>query len=66
MRKNSLLILNLIVNATEREVNTNYWRIAQIYIPDKQCRASTSMSPNQVEKYFKLVNNLYKFSHSNA
>ena len=61
MRKESLGILNLIGNATEQEVKMNYQKISRIYHPDKHCPALTGMSPHQVEGYFKLVNNAYKF-----
>ena len=54
-RNDSQGILNLIGNATEREVKTNYRKISQIYHPGKHHLALTSMSPNQVEGYFKMV-----------
>ena len=47
MRKYSLGILNINGDATEREVKTNYRKIAQIYHPDKHRPDSTGMSPNQ-------------------
>ena len=59
-------ILNLSEDATEREVKTNYRKIARIYHPDKHRPASIGMSPNQAEEYFKLVNNAYEFLRSNA
>ena len=66
MRKESIGILNLSGDATEREVKTNYWKIARIYHPDKYRPDSTGMSPNQAEEYFKVVKIAYKFSRSNA
>ena len=48
-RKESLGILNLSGDVTEREVKTNYWKIAQIYHPDKHCPDSIGVSPNQGE-----------------
>ena len=51
---------------TEQEVKTNYRKIALIYHPDKRRPASTGMSPNQAEEYFKLVNNAYKCLRLNA
>ena len=65
-RKYSLGILNLIGNATKREVKTDYFKISVIYHPDKHRLASTIMSPNQGEGHFKLVNNAYKFLRMNA
>ena len=59
-------ILNLSGYVTEQEVKTNYREIAQIYHPDKHRPASTGMSPNQAERYFKLVNNSYEFLRSYA
>ena len=56
-RKDSHGILNLAENMTEIEVKIQYPIIAQIYHPDKHLPASTYMSPNQAEEYFKLVNN---------
>ena len=65
-RKDSLGILNLTGNATERKVKANYRKIAQIHHPDKHCLASTGMSPRKVEEYFKLVNNAHKCLCMNA
>ena len=66
MRKDSLGILNLSGDATEREVKTIYREIARIYHPDKHRPDPTGMSPNQAEEYFKLVNNAYEFLLANA
>ena len=65
-RKDSLGIFNLSGDATEQEVRTNYRKIAPIYHQDINCPASTGMSPNQAEEYFKLVNNAYEFLRLNA
>ena len=65
-RKDSLRILNLSEDVTEREVKTNNREIARIYHPDKHRPDSTGMSPNQAEEYFKLVNNVYEFLRSNV
>ena len=65
-RKDSLGIFNLSGDVTERELKTNYQKIAQIYHPDKHRPASTCMSPNQAEEYLKLVNNAYECLLSNA
>ena len=65
-RKDSLGILNLSEDVTEREVKMNNREIARIYHPDKHRPDSTGMSPNQAEEYFKLVNNVYEFLRSNA
>ena len=65
-RKESQGIPNLSGDATEREVKTNYRKIEQIYEPDKHRPASTGMSPNQPEEYFKMVNNAFEFLRSNV
>ena len=66
MRKDSLGILNLSEDVTEREVKTNYRKIVRIYHPDKHRPDSTGMLPNQAEGHFKLVKNSYEFLRSNA
>ena len=48
--KDSLGILYVIGNTTEREVKTNYRKIAQIYHPDKHHPYLTGISPNQAEE----------------
>ena len=59
-------ILNLSGDVTKQEVKPNYRKILRIYHPDINRPVSTEMSPNQDEEYFKLVNNAYEFSRSNA
>ena len=49
-RKYSMRILNLSGEATEREVKTNYQKIARIYHQDKHRPSSTGMSPNQADE----------------
>ena len=62
--KDSLGIINLTGNVTDREVKTNYHSLARIYHPDKYCLSSTYMSPNKAEEHFKLVSNTHAcFKH---
>ena len=65
-RKESLGILNIIGNASEREVKKNHMKIAKIYHPYKHRPDSIGMSLNQAEEYFKLVNNAYEFLRTNT
>ena len=51
----SLHILDMTDCATEREVKTQYRRLARIYHPDKYDQTSTQMTPRQSEEHFKII-----------
>ena len=63
-KHDSLRILHMTNFATEREVKTQYRRLARIYHPDKYDQTSTQMTPRQSEEHFKLINNAYEFLRS--
>ena len=65
-RNDSLGILNFSGDVTEREVKTNFRKVARKYHSDTHRQALTGMSSNQAEEYFQLVNNAYKFLRSNV
>ena len=64
-KMDSLRILRLENDATERQVKTQYRRLARIYHPDKFDRTSTRGSINQAEEHFKLLNNAYEYLRNN-
>ena len=57
----SLMILNLPINYTERELKVRYRSLAQIYHPDKFSSTNTTMSKEEAQEHFKLVNNVYEY-----
>ena len=44
----------------------NYVKIVRIYHPGIHCPASTGMSPNQSEEYYKLFKNAYEVLRLNV
>ena len=50
--------------STEWDIKTQYRIFSIIYHPDKNDPESTGMKLNQVEEYFKNVNNAYKYIRS--
>ena len=60
-KRDSLQILLMTDFATEREVKTQYRRLARIYHPDKYDQTSTQMTPRQSEEHCTLINNAYEF-----
>ena len=60
-KRDSLRILLLTDFTAEREVKTQYRRLARVYHPDKYDQTSTQMTSRQSEEHFKLINNAYEY-----
>ena len=55
----SLRILGLHLNSTEREVRVQYRKLARTYHPDKHNPQTTGLSMREAENLFKLFNNAH-------
>ena len=60
-RQDSPGILELAKNATEREIKTQYRRMARIFHPDKYDSTTTSLTKSEAEEHFKQLNNVYEY-----
>ena len=64
-RRDSLNIMSLQNEVTEREIKVRYRKLARTYHPDKHNPTSTNMTSTEAEEFFKLINNAYEFLRNN-